>query len=58
MEKLAAQLDETKRELNLTPEHVENMVRVALELAGQPPLFPVEVKGIWPDPNAKDLPSV
>ena len=50
MEKLAAQLDETKRELNLTPEHVENMVRVALELAGQPPLVPIEVKGIWPDP--------
>jgi hypothetical protein len=50
MEKLAAQLDETKRELNLTREHVENMVRVALELAGQPPLVPIEVKGIWPDP--------
>jgi superfamily II DNA or RNA helicase len=50
MEKLAAQLDETKRELNLTPEHVENMVRVALELAGQPALVPIEVKGIWPDP--------
>lgn len=50
MEKLAAQLDETKRELNLTPEHVENLVRVALELASQPPLVPIEVKGIWPDP--------
>jgi hypothetical protein len=50
MEKLAAQLDETKRELNLTPEHIENMIRVALELAGQPPLVPVELKGIWPDP--------
>jgi superfamily II DNA or RNA helicase len=50
MEKLAAQLDETKRDLNLTPEHVENMIRVALELAGQPQLVPIEVKGIWPDP--------
>jgi len=50
MEKLAAQLDETKRELNLTPEHVENMARVALELAGQPPLIPTAVNGIWPDP--------
>jgi superfamily II DNA or RNA helicase len=50
MEKLAAQLDETKRELNLTPQHVENVVRVALELAGQPALIPVEVKDIWPDP--------
>jgi superfamily II DNA or RNA helicase len=50
LEKLAAQLDETKRELNLTPQHIESMVRVALELAGQPPLVPLEVKGIWPDP--------
>jgi superfamily II DNA or RNA helicase len=50
METLASQLDETKRELSLTPEHVENMVRVALELAGQPPLVPTDVKGIWPDP--------
>ena len=50
LEKLAGQLDETKRELNLTPQHIENMVRVALELAGQPPLVPLEVKGIWPDP--------
>jgi superfamily II DNA or RNA helicase len=50
LEKLAAQLDETKRELNLTPQHIQNMVRVALELAGQPPLVPLEVKGIWPDP--------
>jgi superfamily II DNA or RNA helicase len=50
MERLSSQLDETKRELNLTPEHVENVVRVALELAGQPALVPVEVKGIWPDP--------
>jgi superfamily II DNA or RNA helicase len=49
MEKLAAQLDDTKRELNLTPEHIENMIGVALELAGQPPLIPVELKGIWPD---------
>ena len=50
LEKLASQLDETKHELNLTPEHVENVVRVGLELAGQPALIPVEVDGIWPDP--------
>jgi hypothetical protein len=28
-----------------------NVVRVGLQLAGQPPLIPVEVAGIWPDPT-------
>lgn len=50
LEKLAAQLHETQHELNLTPEHIENVVRVGLELAEQPALIPVEVEGIWPDP--------
>lgn len=49
LEKLASQLHETQHELNLTPEHIENVVRVGLELAEQPALIPVEVKGIWPD---------
>ncbi len=51
LEKLATQLHETQNELNLTPEHVENVVRVGLELAEQPALIPVEVGGIWPDPT-------
>ncbi len=51
LEKLAAQLHETQHELNLTPDHVENVVRVGLELAEQPVLIPVEVPGIWPDPT-------
>lgn len=51
LEKLAAQLHDTQRELDLTPEHVANVVRVGLELAEQPPLIPVEVEGIWPDPT-------
>lgn len=49
LERLAAQLDDTKHELNLTPDHIENVVRVGLDLAGQPALIPVEVDGIWPD---------
>lgn len=49
LEKLASQLHETQHELNLTPEHIENVVRVGLELAEQPALIPVEVDGIWPD---------
>ncbi len=51
LEKLASQLQETQHELNLTPEHIENVVRVGLELAEQPALIPVEVAGIWPDPT-------
>jgi hypothetical protein len=51
LEKLAAQLHDTQRELDLTPEHVANVVRVGLELAGQAPLIPAEIEGIWPDPT-------
>jgi len=49
LEKLASQLHETQHELSLTPEHIENVVRVGLDLAGQPALIPVEAPGIWPD---------
>lgn len=51
LEKLSSQLHETQHELDLTPEHIENVVRVGLELAQQPGLIPVEVDGIWPDPT-------
>ena len=51
LEKLAAQLHDTQHELNLTPEHIENVVRVGLDLADQPPLIPVEVPGLWTAPT-------
>ncbi|MGF7181467.1 DISARM system SNF2-like helicase DrmD [Tunturiibacter psychrotolerans] len=51
LERLASQLHETQHELNLTPEHIENVVRVGMELAEQPALIPVEMKSIWPDPT-------
>ena len=51
LERLSAQLHETQHELKLTPDHIENVVRVGLELADQPALIPVEVEGIWPDPT-------
>lgn len=51
LEKLASQLHQTQYDLNLTPEHIENVVRVGLDLAGQPALIPTEVGGIWPDPT-------
>jgi superfamily II DNA or RNA helicase len=51
LEKLASQLHETQHELNLTPEHIANVVSVGMELAEQPALVPVDVEGIWPDPT-------
>ena len=50
LEKLVDQLKETKQELRLSPENIENVVKVGLSLAGQPPLIPTEVQDIWPDP--------
>jgi hypothetical protein len=38
IEALHAQLQETRRELKLSPENIEHVVRVGLEVADQPPL--------------------
>lgn len=51
IERLYAQLQETQRDLHLWPENIEAVVRIALELAGQPPLRETQVPGIWPDPS-------
>jgi len=53
LEKLHDQLTETKRELRLSPENIQKVVEIGLELAGQPPLQPAKVKGIWPDPSGQ-----
>ena len=53
LEKLKAQLDETKRELRLDPENIENVTHIGLQLAGQPPLVPAQVADIWPDPTGR-----
>ncbi len=49
LEALAGQLHETQRELNLSPEHITDVVRVGLSLAGQPSLIETDIPGIWPD---------
>jgi hypothetical protein len=46
---LHEQLQETKRELQLSPENIQAVVEIALELAGQPRLQEAELPGIWPD---------
>lgn len=50
---LHTQLQESRRELHLSPENVEAVVKVALNLAGQPPLREATAPGIWPDPTGR-----
>lgn len=44
--KLHEQLQESRRDLKLTPERVQAVVNIALELAGQPALQPAKVEGL------------
>lgn len=53
IERLHDQLQESQRALNLSPENVQAVVEIALELAGQPPLQEAEVEGLWPDPSGQ-----
>ena len=50
---LMAQLRDTERELRLSPENIQSVVDIALDLAGHPRLIPTEVDGIWPDPTGQ-----
>jgi superfamily II DNA or RNA helicase len=50
------QLQETRQTLHLTPESVQSVVNIALALADQLPLRPVEVEGIWPTPDRAACP--
>jgi hypothetical protein len=50
------QLRETRQTLRLSPENIQAVVEIALQLAGQPPLRPTEVEGIWPDPDRPTCP--
>ncbi len=56
IQRLRDQLDDTKRELRLSPENIQSVVEVALSLADQPRLIPTEADGIWPDPSRKTSP--
>ena len=53
IERIHEQLQDTRRELSLTPENIQAVVKIALELAGQPPLQETELPGIWPDPTGR-----
>ncbi|MBD2432412.1 MULTISPECIES: DISARM system SNF2-like helicase DrmD [Fischerella] len=46
IEKLREQLDETRQHLRLTPDNIEAVVKIGLELAQQPALIATEVEGV------------
>lgn len=46
VQRLTEQLDETRRDLHLSPENIEAVVQIALELARQPKLIPTTVEGV------------
>jgi len=56
IQRLRDQLDDTQRELRLSPTNIRKAVEVGLQLAGQPPLIPAEVEGIWPHPRSHTCP--
>lgn len=56
IQQLMDQLQETERGLRLSPDNIQKVVEVGLELAGQPPLVPAAVEGIWPHPNRQQCP--
>lgn len=57
IERLHHQLLATKEDFHLTPQHIENAVRTALELAGKPSLKPVSIDGL-PEGTAFEVPAL
>jgi superfamily II DNA or RNA helicase len=53
IQKLYHQLQESRCALHLTPENIQSVVQVALDLAEQSPLKPAELPGVWPDPTGE-----
>lgn len=47
------QLDDTRRTMRFTPDNVQAIVGIGLELAGQPPLREATLSGVWPDPTGR-----
>lgn len=53
IDKLHQQLNQTRDQLHLSPENIQAVVTIGLELAGQPPLREAKLKDVWPDPTGK-----
>jgi superfamily II DNA or RNA helicase len=56
VQRLREQLRASRQELDLSPEGVADVVHKGLALAGQPPLEPAGVHGLWPDPSRQTCP--
>lgn len=56
IESLRDQLRESERELRLSPENIQSVAEIGLQLAGQPPLIPAGVPGL--DGQAFHLPPL
>lgn len=56
VKQLMDQFRETQRDLHLSPQNIHKVVEVALELAGQPPLQPTTLEGIWPHAGRTQCP--
>ena len=56
IKQLGEQLQETRQNLRLTPDNIEAVVKIGLELAEQPPLIQTTVEGL--DGEAFHLPSL
>ena len=51
--RLHERLLESREALHISPEHIQLVVETGLELAGQPPLRPTQLPGVWPDPTGQ-----
>ncbi len=51
------QLQETRQEMNFSPENSENIVATALELVGQRPLIPVKLTALPENPQKNEIPA-
>jgi SNF2 family DNA or RNA helicase len=51
------QLQETRYDLNFSPENIISVVQTALDLAGQRPIIETEVEGLWTKKTNANIPS-
>ena len=54
--KLANQLADSRKELNVYPGSIKAVVDIGLELAEKPPLTEATLEGVWPDPYRTECP--
>lgn len=53
VERLHDALVQSRKAQRLSPEHIERVVQVGLDIAKQPPLEPTTLQDVWPDPSGK-----